>query len=188
MVERSGRWPVRHGRAGRLPRLSRVRLSLGWLPGAAAAALVVIGFFSPWMDGTSAFDLRTFSGFDFARLVRNFEITADSAEASGQIRASALAIYLMPAVAINGALLLQISALYGSFRYAAGVALLLAAGYIAAMLFALFLLSAVPVNQFAEIVGLPSWGFGLTLLGALLLGLLGHRAVRGDRPPPTQSD
>ncbi len=161
---------------------------MGWLASLSAACLVLVGFFTPWMNGSSVFDLRSFSGFDFARLVRNFEITANSAEASGQIRATAVAIYLIPALAINGALLYLLSSFAGWLRYAAGVALLLAAGYIVAILFALLFLSVVPVSQFADVVGLPSWGFGLTISGALLLGLLGQRQVRRAGPPPADGD
>lgn len=161
---------------------------VAWLASLSAACLVLGGFFSPWMDGSSVFDLRNFSGFDFARLVRNFEVTANSAEASGQLRATAVAIYLIPALAINGALLYLLSSFAGWLRYAAGVALLLAAGYIVAMLFALLFLSVVPVNQFADVVGLPSWGFGLTLAGALLLGLLGQKEMRQARTLFADSD
>jgi hypothetical protein len=162
--------------------LSKLHRLLAWLPNVIAAALVVIGFFLPWMDGANAFDLRTFSGFDFARLVRNFEITAGSVPETGQIRATAVAVYLMPALAINGAFLYQISAFARSLRYAAGVALLLAAIYIVSMLLALLFLSMVHINQFADVVGPPLWGFGLTLWGALLLGWLGQKEMRQARP------
>jgi len=161
---------------------------VGWLASLSAACLVLGGFFAPWMDGANAFDLRSFSGFDFARLIRNFEITADSAEASGRIKATAVAIYLMPALAINGSFLYYISAFAGSLRYPAGVALLFAAVYIVSMLFALFFLSIVPINQFAEVVGVPSWGFGLTFLGALLLGWLGQNEMRRARTLLADSD
>ena len=40
----------------------------------SGAALVVLGFFLPWLDGTAEFAARDFSGFDLARLVRNFEL------------------------------------------------------------------------------------------------------------------
>ncbi len=151
--------------------------SLAGLPSAVAASLVVAGFFLPWMVGASAFDLRTFSGFDFARLVRNFEITADSGSTTGEIRVTAIAIYLVPALAINGAFLHQISVFLRSLNYAASVALLLAAVYILSMQFVLLFLSLVPVSGFAAVVGLPSWGFGLTLSGALLMAWLGRKEV-----------
>lgn len=166
---------------GHLYRSTRFCQSVGWLPSVAGAALVMMGFFLPWMDGANAFDLRTFSGFDFARLVRNFEITADSAQASGGIRVTAIAIYLMPALAINGAVLHQVSAFAKSLHRAAGVALLLAALYILSMLSVLLFLSVVPVNRLADAVGSPSWGFGLTLAGALLLGWHGQKEMRQAR-------
>ena len=74
---------------------------MGWLASLSAACLVLVGFFTPWMNGSSVFDLRSFSGFDFARLVRNFEITANSAEASGQIRATAVAIMAFGAIGLS---------------------------------------------------------------------------------------
>ncbi len=43
-----------------------------------AALTVVFAFFLPWMHGSNELDSRTFSGFDFARLIRNFEITAET--------------------------------------------------------------------------------------------------------------
>lgn len=175
-------------RSGHLYSLSRFQRPLSRLANVIPAALVVIGFFSPWMDGTDAFDLRTFSGFEFARLVRNFEITADSASATGQIRVTALAIYLVPALAINGTLMLQLSAFAGALHRAASVALLLAAIYILSMLSALSVLSVIPSNQFADVVGLPSWGFGLTLSGALLLGWLGRIEMRKARLRSAEPD
>jgi len=133
------------------------------------------------MDGTNAFDLRTFSGFDFARLVRNFEITADSDPVAGQLRVTAVAIYLMPALAVNAVFLRQLSAFVRSLEHAAGVALLLAAVYILSMLAALFFLSVAHITEFADVVGAPSWGLGLTLSGALLLGWIGQGEVRQAR-------
>ena len=65
----------------------------------------IIGFFLPWLEGTAEFAARDFSGFDLARLIRNFEITAESQSEAGQIRTTALLVYLMPALVVNSAAL-----------------------------------------------------------------------------------
>ena len=65
------------------------------------AALIVWGFFLPWLDGTAEFAARDFSGFDLARLVRNFEIAASSEREEGGLRLTAVVLYLVPALAVN---------------------------------------------------------------------------------------
>jgi len=144
----------------------------------AAAALVLVAFFLPWMAGDGPFSLRTFSGFDFARLVRNFEITADTASSSAQVRGVAVAVYLLPAVAANAAMLRLCAAFRLLDRRVAGWALIGAAAYILAMQALLLFLSLVPVNDFASSVGLPRWGFALSAAGAAALAWLGRRDLR----------
>ncbi|HLB26658.1 MAG TPA: hypothetical protein VJN32_03340 [Dehalococcoidia bacterium] len=148
------------------------------LPHLLATCLVLAGFFLPWMDGASVFALRSFSGFDFARLLRNLEIAADSPGDRGQITATAVAIYLVPALAVNAAVLSQLSASVKPLRHAAGVAHLVAGAYCLALLTFILLLSITPINDFSRVVGAPSWGFWLTLSGALGLAMLGVRALR----------
>lgn len=167
--------------APRAPRPG-VRAALALVPAEAvsiaAAALVCAGFFLPWMDGAGPFALRSFSGFDFARLVRNFEITADTASSSAQVRGSAVAIYLVPAAAVNAAVLHALARFAGLSRRAAAAALVIASAYVLAVLGLVLVLSLAPLNGFASAVGLPSWGFALTLAGALALGGEGLRTYR----------
>lgn len=139
----------------------------------AGAALVAAAFFLPWMGGQDVFELRTFSGFDLARLVRNFEITASSTQETGQIRLVAVALYLVPALAINGAVLHQVQARAVQFHSASIVALLAAATYGAFILAAVLFLAIVPVNDFEQYVGWPRVGSYLALVG---LGTLAFAA------------
>jgi len=136
------------------------------------AAFVVIGFFLPWLEGTAEFAARDFSGFDFARLIRNFEVTAGSGSESGQIRATALLLYLLPALAINSlAFNLPVRPLALSPRVLS-VAMVAAGGYGLVLLSALLFLSVVHVNEFAGVIGAPRYGFLISALGcAVLLGV-----------------
>jgi len=143
-----------------------------------AATIIVVAFFLPWMEGSGRLDARVFSGFDFARLVRNFEITAGSASAEGQIRATAVAIYLVPALAVNGALLHVAAAFSQQLRTMSGLALLSAAAYGLLVLLTLLALSVLPLNEFEDVVGLPAHGLGLTVAGALTLAWCGLRELR----------
>jgi hypothetical protein len=137
------------------------------------AALVVIGaFFLPWMGGGQELRFHSFSGFDFARLIRNFEITAGSQSESGQIRATALLIYLMPALAANAAIRNLIESPGRIPARAVAAARVTAGVYGLAVLGALLFLSVVQVNDFADVVGNPRYGFAVSAGGcAVLLGL-----------------
>ena len=153
---------------------------------AVAAALALTGFFLPWMNGAGPFDLRSFSGFDFARLVRNFEITADSASSSAQVRGTAVALYLVPALALNAAVLHVAAPLLGLQGRLVGWALLDSGGYALAVLALLLFLSLAPLNDFASTVGLPSWGFALSVTSGALLMWLGRRELAAG--PPDKDD
>lgn len=148
------------------------------LVGVVAAALVLGGFFLPWMAGAGPFETRSFSGFDFARLVRNFEIIADSASSTAPIRGTAIAIYLVPAAAVNGGVLYLIAAFAKLDRRLVGWALVIGAAYILVMLALLLFLSLAPLTPFELAVGMPRWGFALSLTGGLLLAWLGQRELR----------
>ncbi|MEX1253288.1 MAG: hypothetical protein WEE64_02995 [Dehalococcoidia bacterium] len=167
----------------RLPAKERPQVGLALSPRIAplltivAAALAVAGFFLPWMNGAGPFDLRSFSGFDFARLVRNFEITADSASSSAQVRGTAVALYLVPALALNAAVLHAAAPLLGLQRRLVGWALLVSGAYALAILGLLLLLSLAPLNDFQSSVGLPSWGFALSAASGALLVWLGRREL-----------
>ena len=130
------------------------------------------------MDGSGQLDSRTFSGFDFARLIRNFEITASSASETGQLRASAIAIYLVPALALNGGLLRAATACWPAVRAIGGAALVGAALYSVAVMVVIFLLSVLPINEFADVVGAPAYGSGVAAAGTLLMGWLGVEDLR----------
>jgi hypothetical protein len=143
-----------------------------------AALLVLGGFFLPWMEGAGPFGERSFSGFDFARLVRNFDLAADTASSTGQVRGTAIALYLIPAAAINGAVLHVIETLSRSRHQAAAWALIAAGAYTLLLLAVLLVLSSVPFNDFAGAVGRPSWGYVATVAGALALLWCGKRAFQ----------
>lgn len=165
------------------PRSARLAaLRLGPIPGrlvsVGAAALVFAGFFLPWMAGAGPFETRAFSGFDFARLVRNFEIIADSLSSTAPIRGTAIAIYLMPALAINGAILHIFAAFAKLPRRLVGWALVLGGAYSLTMLAILLFFSLAPFTPFEATVGLPRWGFVSSLSGGLLLAWLGQQELR----------
>jgi hypothetical protein len=148
---------------------------------AGAAALICWAFFLPWMNGDGPFDLRSFSGFDFARLVRNFEITTDTQSSLAQVRASAIALYLVPALAVNAAAIhLAAPMLALPARYA-GWALMIAAVYAGAMLLLVLTFSLVPLNDLAEALGSPRAGFALTGVGVGALSLAGRREFELER-------
>lgn len=148
----------------------------------AGAALVVAGFFAPWMNGDGPLSYRAFSGADFAQLIRNFEITSDTTASMAQIRASAVMLYLVPALAANAAALRVLRACGGHAAWALWSGRV-AASYAIATLVLLLVLSVAPVNEFAPSVGSPSWGFALIVAGALAL-LRGSTARRSPLPPP----
>lgn len=135
------------------------------------------------MAGEAIFELRDFSGADFARLVRNFEITATSAEESGRIRGAALALYLTPALAAGAAFLHQLRGFNDGLRGLSAAALLLARGYGVLALGATLFLSLVAVNDFERYVGAPRLGFYVSAAGLLLLGSCGVWELRRARPP-----
>lgn len=167
----------------RWARLAALRLPPipGRLVSAGAAALVFGGFFLPWMAGAGPFETRAFSGFDFARLVRNFEIIAGSLSSTAPIRGTAIAIYLIPALAMNGAILHLLDAFAKLPRRLVGWALVLGGAYSLTMLAFLLFLSLAPLTPFEATVGLPRSGFVLSLGGGLLLAWLGQRELRAPK-------
>jgi hypothetical protein len=143
-----------------------------------AAFFVVVAFFLPWMHGSNAFDSRTFSGFDFARLIRNFAITAGSPSTVGQVRATAIALYLVPALAVNAVVLDAVGVVNRGWKRPAGLALALSAGYTFAVLGVLLLLSFLPISGLADVVGWPTYGLALTAGGTLVMGSIGVLEMR----------
>jgi hypothetical protein len=142
------------------------------------AALVLAGFFLDWFSGTSEFAARDFSGADLARLVRNFEIVAASSREAGQLRATAVVLYLGPALAVNGAALCWLPV----GRRACGVAALAGGLYAAAVLAAAFALSVVAWTDLEEVLGATMAGLWVTAIGAGLLGQAGLMMLRARSP------
>jgi hypothetical protein len=147
-----------------------------------ACLLLALGFFLPWVEGANILDFRSFSGFDLARLVRNFEINAGTDTGLGKLRATALALYLVPALGVNAAMLECLAWVRTDARPAARWASLVAGAYSAAVLGAVLVLSQVPLNDFEQVVGAPAWGFAVVALGAALFVWLGAFARRGREP------
>ncbi len=146
---------------------------------AAGATLVVIGFFLPWVHGTAEFGARDFSGFDLARLVRNFEIVASSPTESGRDKITALILYAMPALAVNGVALALLPVIR---RKAAAVALGVAAVYALFVLAAVAALSVISWTELERVLGAPMSGFFVSLAGAAALVLAAAlTAARVDR-------
>jgi hypothetical protein len=145
-----------------------------------SAALVVSGFFLPWLDGTAEFAARDFSGFDLARLVRNFEIAASSEREEGGLRVTAVVLYLVPALAVNGAAFAVIPPL----RRWATPALGIAAAYALFVLVATGVLAAVSWTELEGVMGGALVGFYVSLAGA---GLLAIGAVIASRMSTTSN-
>ena len=145
--------------------------------GVAGAALVVLGFFLPWLHGTAEFAARDFSGFDLARLVRNFEIVASSSSEEGQFGLITVALYAMPALAINGAVLAFVPAIQ---RRAAAIALGIAAFHALVILTMFAALSAISWTNLQGVLGSPMNGFFVSVAGGATLcvsaALAFHRA------------
>ena len=147
----------------------------GRLIAAAAAAAVLLAFFLPWMDGAGPFDQRAFSGFDFARLIRNFEITTDTTSSFAQVRGTAIAIYLAPALAANAAAIAVAAPVAGFSGRFVRWCLSGAALYVLALHGLIFLMSAAPMNEFSDAVGLPREGTLLAVGGAATMWFSARR-------------
>ena len=114
-------------------------------------------------------------------MVRNFEITAGSQSEAGQIRATALLIYLMPALVANAAALQLARRATGIPATAVAGASVAAGGYGMIVLSVLFFLSVAPVNDFAGVVGAPRYGFLVSALGCAVLLVVGVAGLTGRR-------
>jgi hypothetical protein len=147
--------------------------ALARLTAVLAAGVIVVAFFLPWMDGEGEFRYRAFSGFDFARLIRNFEITAASPSDVGQVRAPAIALYLVPALAVNAAVFCGLVLANGRWTSAAGLASVTTAIYTITVLGALLAFSALPVTDLADVIGPPVYGLAMTGIAALTMGVIG---------------
>lgn len=142
--------------------------------------LVVAGFFLPWIHGSAEFASRDFTGFDLARLVRNFEIVASSSQEAGEFRATAVVIYLVPALAVNGAALAWLAA----SRRVGAAALLTTAGYTMFLLVGLALLSVASWTELQRVLGGLMAGFAFSLAGSLALLTAGGMLLRDRAATP----
>jgi len=140
----------------------------------AGAALLVAGFFLPWLDGTGEFAARDFSGFDLARLVRNFEIVASSSSEAGQMRATALVLYAAPALAVNAAVI----GLMPAERVIRAGAALLAAVYGLGVLVTAAVLASVSWTDLDGVLGAPMPGWFASTAGVVALGASGVLTLR----------
>jgi hypothetical protein len=131
------------------------------------AVLVVLGFFLPWFEGAAEFVGRDFSGFDLARLVRNFEIVADSSSEEGRLRVTAVVLYMVPALAANGATFAVVPPL----RAWAPVALGIGAGYGLFVLVCAGVLTVVSWTELERVMGEWAIGYLMSVFGATLLGV-----------------
>ena len=143
-----------------------------------AALTVVLAFFLPWMNGSNELDSRTFSGFDFARLIRNFEITAETPSTVSQITATAIALYLVPALAVNAIVFDAIALANRGWSRAAALASIIGAVCTFVVLAGLLVLSFLPISDLAHVVGWPAYGLVLTTGGALVMGSIGVLELR----------
>lgn len=146
---------------------------------AAGAALVAVGFFLPWVEGAAEFGARDFSGFDLARLVRNFEIVASSSAEAGRDRLTAVVLYAMPALAVNGAVLGFVPAVR---REAAAIAMGCAAAYAFAILSVVAALSVMSLAELERVLGSPMIGFFVSLTGAGALAASSALTIRAPAP------
>lgn len=154
----------------------------------AGAALIVAGFFLPWVDGSAEFASRDFTGFDLARLLRNLEIVASSSNDAGKFTLTAVVLYLVPALAVNGAVMAWLA---DSPRLAGG-ALLIAAVYAAGVLAGVAAISSLGDSDAERVLGGLMAGFGCSGLGAALALLSSLLLVRAQAPaaaeePPAQA-
>lgn len=86
-----------------------------------------------------------------------------------------------PLLAVGGISVGVVAPLARLHRRLVGWAMLIGAGYGQGILGLLLFLSLVPANDFERGVGLPSWGFALTLAGVALLASQARRALTDGR-------
>ena len=126
------------------------------------ACLVVAGFFLPWFEGDGVFALRTFSGFGLARDLHTLT-TSMRTVTGGSL--SPLLFYIAPAGAVgvaSYAVLAGMSAVTRLLTFVLGLYTLLVA--IGALIIA-----TTAVTDADRYMGTPSWGLGVTAIGAVLM-------------------
>jgi hypothetical protein len=131
----------------------------------AGATMVVLGFFLPWLDGTAEFAARDFSGFDLARLVRNFEIVASPPRR--QARQADRSCPLRYASAGHHGVVLALVPTVR--RKAAAIALGSGAVYALVILTTVAALSAISWTDLEGVLGAPMSGFFVSVAGGVAL-------------------
>lgn len=144
----------------------------------AGAVLVVSGFFLPWLNGAAEFAARDFSGFDLARLVRNFEIVASSSPEAGRLGLIAAVLYTVPALAVNGAILSLAPAIH---RKAGAIALAVAAVYALVVLTLTAAMTVIPGTDLEGVLGAPMKGFFVSIAGGAALAAAAALTLRRGR-------
>jgi hypothetical protein len=143
---------------------------------AAAAVLVLGGFFLPWVQGAGVFSLRTFSGFELAG------IAGDLGRENTGVPLPSLVFYLVPATVLNAAVLV---ALAGSIRLStlhqavvSGVAGLYGCAVAGGILF----LVLVPGSGVHNVAGGPQAGLFVVFAGSLTSLVTGLRRLLNRAP------
>jgi hypothetical protein len=131
----------------------------------AGCALVFAGFFLPWLRGDGAFALRSFSGLELAALLHNVV----AALRVGPPALALLLLYLLPAAAAGAAVLSALSRRWQLAPAVERLAVGASGAYALVLLAAVLLAGVLPGSAAVQQLGPPSWGFGATALGALLL-------------------
>jgi len=129
----------------------------------AGAALLVVAFFLPWMDGSAEFAARDFSGFDLARLVRNFEI-ATSGD-NDRLRLTAAVLYGVPALAVNAG----VFAIVPQLRAWARAAMAVGAVYAFVVLVGIGVLATGSGTELERVMGPAMIGYYVSLVGAFMM-------------------
>ncbi len=127
------------------------------------ATLVVVGFFLPWFRGDGVFALRTFSGFGLARDLHTLT-TSMGTVAGGSL--TPLLFYIAPAGAVGVALYVVLA---GASSGVARLLALLLGIYTFAVTIGALIIAMTPVINVDRYLGRPSWGLGVTAIGATLL-------------------
>ena len=96
--------------------------------------------------------------------MRNFNVVSSTSSEAGGLRATAVALYLVPALAVNGAVLAWAPSRFSPVATIAG------AVYAGFVLGAAFVLSIVSWTELQRVLGAPLSGFWVTLAGVVVLG------------------
>jgi hypothetical protein len=158
----------------------RLSVRLAWLASRvercaalAAAVLIILGFFLPWTRGVGPFSMRSFSGFELARLARD----ASGGDSLLSLQTTAIALYLVPAIAINALLLSATNGLLRLSPRQRSVASLGAGAYGCLVTAVALFLMLVPTAGVDEVLHRPEIGLGFEAAGSLGFIYLGAKRL-----------